>query len=136
MLEASIVVIVLLLIALLMHVSTWLFERASLSARTSVRQFDACDVSCVRLLCYSYKSLWGLQGEVTSCHVHMFFGPYPKPVDVARVMPWSAWDSGSVQPSPIIGGTTELGQKLSDAAGQGFMNSENQFTTIAASILI
>jgi len=110
MVEASIVVVTLLSIAFITHVFGWLLERASLQAKTSVRQFDACDVSCVRLLCYSYRSLWGLRGEVTSCHCHMFFGPYPKPVEIARVMPWSAWDSGSVTPSPILGGVTSLGE--------------------------
>jgi len=133
--EVTAVVLGLCVILFITHLLSWLFETASLSAVTTVRQFDACDLSCVRLLCYTFRSWWW-QGEVTSCHVHMFFGPYPKPVDINRVMPWSSWDSNSVMPSPIIGAQTTLGKKLADAAGQGFMSAENQFTSIAAAILI
>lgn len=129
----TIVVLFILITVLFLH---WMFERASIMASTTVRQFDACDLSCVRMHCYSYKSLFGFGGEVTSCHVQMFFGTYPKPSDLRKSMPWNAFDTGSVVPSPVIGRAKEnMGGKLTEAAGQG-ITSENSFTSFAAGTLI
>jgi len=137
--EATIALLSLLAFSLLVLILQWLFESASMMARTSVRQFDACDLSCVRLLCYSHKSLWGLGGEITSCHVHMFFGPYPKPADFRRAMPWRAYDSGAVCASaPLIGETMNdtVNKRLKEASGQGIGSSENQLTGIGAALCI
>lgn len=45
----------------------WLFERASLHVNTSLRQFEAAELSHTRLICYRNRSFWGLGGETLAC---------------------------------------------------------------------
>lgn len=121
---------------------SWLFERASLSATTSVRQFEARELSCARLVCYSWKSWFGLGGEVTMCQVHMFFGFYPKEKDLRRALPAGAFDSGTVRPGALgaLGeamGPSGLDTGLSKMqVAAGFGGQTHSVTACASALLI
>eukprot|EP00929_Paragymnodinium_shiwhaense_P014484 TRINITY_DN122397_c0_g1_i1.p1 TRINITY_DN122397_c0_g1~~TRINITY_DN122397_c0_g1_i1.p1 ORF type:complete len:1020 (+),score=223.68 TRINITY_DN122397_c0_g1_i1:68-3127(+) len=140
-LNVAIVLFLLAGLALISVVWNWFFERSSLMAYTSVRQFDARELSCVRLLCYSQTSFCGWGGETTAVRVHLFFGMYPKQTDLLPTLPHVAFDTGSVLPSAAAmkdQASGNLNAKIQQAAGQSFggESGERGFPQYAASVLI
>ncbi|CAK9033099.1 unnamed protein product, partial [Durusdinium trenchii] len=121
----------------------WLFERASLQVDTSVRQFEAAELSHTRLICYRNRSLWGLGGETLACQVYLFFGFYPKEQQLNRTLPPGMFDTGTVragfipvgQPLDSSGAGLDA-SKLQTAAGQGNPTTTMGFTAVASAVLI
>lgn len=119
----------------------WLLGRASLVARTSVRQFDVRELSCVRLLCYSRRSLFGLGGETTSCNVHLFFGRYPREGDLRATLNAGGFDSGSVVPTVAVAeGEQDRGspkiQQMAGVGTSGFEGAGGFLATASAGLII
>lgn len=116
----------------------WMLEQASLTACTSVRQFDVRDLSLVRLVCYSRRSFLGWGGEVTSCQVRLFFGVYPRPAEMEGALPCPEYDSGSVRASFNVAQARDNAQdRVNLQAAAGMSTGENaSFVGIASFVLV
>eukprot|EP00931_Biecheleriopsis_adriatica_P102574 TRINITY_DN77522_c0_g1_i1.p1 TRINITY_DN77522_c0_g1~~TRINITY_DN77522_c0_g1_i1.p1 ORF type:complete len:993 (+),score=166.14 TRINITY_DN77522_c0_g1_i1:61-3039(+) len=121
----------------------WLFERSRLQAQTSIRQFEAKELSHVRLVCARQSSLFGLGGEMRSCQVNMSFGAYPKEQQLRRTLPAGVYDTGTVRAGfipvgqPMDSGSGLDSSKLQTAAGQGGSSPGSEgFVATASAVLI